>query len=548
MRNNFKPVGIVAAVAAATAGYAQAQPEVSNNNFGDLALVPYYTVNEGFVTGVHIINSSNATQVVKVRLRRGADSMDALDFNLILSPEDMWVGFINEEDNGDITFNTQDTSCTAPAATNGQFVMPDIYREGAEEGYIEIIGMGEIDVNSAIGYASKHVDGVPRDCASVRSNFFSIGNAYPGTAGSPVAKGVINFETTHQTVADITEFPFSEFPDGTCISTSAASDAGLCVNAFDDAKDALKVSYFIRDNDSGVEFGGEAFHIAGFLGQAAMSNQQGGLSSGDRSGFDYPDLNGGAIDGSARNAFQALRNPNVLGAFGVANDWSANTANGVSTDWVLTMPGQYTMLDLATYTDGFDTTGVTGADDCLDQTTSRDNACDNRDIPVTIKPRILDREEDNFTPDPGDLVVSPQPPADSPSFVLPREVNVIQWNGETGVLGSSAPTEVDSTLNPLDANFGWANVSVTSTATVPRVCELTTPVPGGSNANMGTIAQDTLNEDGDTVTTPGAYTCTSVTGNVPVIGIVAWERQVAANPDASYGRIVEHAYITTSGT
>jgi len=543
MRNNFKPVGIVAAVAAATAGFAQAQ-SVSNNNFGDLALVPYYTVNEGFVTGVHIINSSDATQVVKVRLRRGADSMDALDFNLILSPEDMWVGFINEEDNGDITFNTQDTSCTAPATTNGQFVMPDIYREGAEEGYIEVIGMGEIAVDSPIGYASKHVDGVPRDCAAVRSNFFSIGDAYPGTPGSTASKGVINYETTHQTVSDITEFPFSE---GTCVSTSEASDAGLCVNSFDNASDALKVSYFIRDNDSGVEFGGEAFHIAGFLGEAAMSNQQGGLSSGDRSGFDYPDLNGGAIDGSPRGAFENLRNSNVLGAFGVANDWSANSANGVSTDWVLTMPGQYTMLDLATYTDGFDTTGVTGAEDCLDQTSSLTPACDNRDIPVDISLRILDREEGNFTPDPGDLVVSPQPPVENPTFRLAREVNVIQWNGATGVLGSSEPTEVDSTLNPLDANFGWANVTVTTTASEPSVCELAS-LAGTTGTNGAAITQDTLNSDGNAIADEGSYTCTSVTGNVPVIGIVAWERQVAANPDASYGRIVEHAYITTSGT
>lgn len=539
MRNTFKPLGIVAAVAAATAGYAQAQT-VSSNNFGDLALVPYYTVNDNFVTGVHIINSSDMTQVVKVRLRRGADSMDALDFNLILSPEDMWVGFVNEEDNGQITFNTQDTSCTAPATTDGRFVMPEIYRDGAEEGYIEVIGMGEIDVNSPIGYASKHVGGVPRDCAAVRSNFFSIGSAYPGTAGGTAAKGVIDFQNTHQSVADITETPFDTF---TCVGTSG--DAGLCVNEYEDSSNALKVSYFIRDNDSGVEFGGEAFHIADFLGEPAMSNQQAGLSSGDRSGFDYPDLNGGSIDGT-RGAFETLRSASVLGVFGVANDWSANSANGVSTDWVLTMPGQYTMLDLATYTDGFDTTGVTGADDCLDQTSTRFPACDNRDIPVNIGLRILDREEGSFTPDPGDLVVSPQPPVENPTFSLPREVNVIQWNGATGVLASSDPTEVDSSLNPLDANFGWANVSVTSTATQPSTCELTTPVPGGSNANMGSIAQDTLNDDGDAIASEGSYTCTSVEGNVPVIGIVAWERNVAANPDASYGRIVEHAYITNS--
>ena len=29
--------------------------------------------------------------------------------------------------------------------------------------------------------------------------------------------------------------------------------------------------------------------------------------------------------------------------------------------------------------------------------------------------------------------------------------------------------------------------------------------------------------------------------NVPVIGFAAWSRRVAANPDASYGRIVAHS-------
>jgi len=539
MRNNFKPLGIAAAVAAVTAGYAHAQEvSVSNNGFGDLALVPYYTVNDGWVTGVHVINSSDATQVVKVRLRRGADSMDALDFNLILSPNDMWVGFLNEEENGDITFNTSDTSCTAPATTDGRFVMPGIYREGAEEGYIEVMSMGEIPVTSAIGYASKHVNGVPRDCAAVRSNFFSIGTAYPGTPGGTASKGVINFQTTHQTVAADDE--------GTvCGAGSTKTGAGLCANNFTNASNALKVSYFIRDNDSGVEFGGDAFHIADFLNEPAMSNQQAGLSSGDLSGFDYPDLNGGAIDGASRDLFRSLRRNDILGALSVANDWSANSANGVSTDWVVTMPGQYSMLDLATYTDGFDVTGVTGAEDCIDVAGSI--ACDNRDIPVNISLDIYDREEGKFTPDPGDLVVSPQPPVQNQTFTLPREVNVIQWNGSTGVLGSSEPTEVDNSLNPLDANFGWANVSVTSTASPAAVCTLQSFF--AENGNDGSlIEQGTVDTDG-AWTAPGAengYACTTVDGNVPVIGMVAWERNVAANPDASYGRIVDHSYVTSS--
>ncbi|HBO12418.1 MAG TPA: hypothetical protein DD491_06505, partial [Halieaceae bacterium] len=39
---------------------------------------------------------------------------------------------------------------------------------------------------------------------------------------------------------------------------------------------------------------------------------------------------------------------------------------------------------------------------------------------------------------------------------------------------------------------------------------------------------------------------TSLTPNTPIIGFAAWERNVAANPDASYGRIVAHSFVSGS--
>jgi hypothetical protein len=500
-------------------------------------------VKDEYVTGVHIINSSAYTQVLKVRLRRASDSMDALDFNLILSPYDMWVGFLNDDANGTISFNTEDNSCTAPATNPaGKFVMPSIYRDGADEGYIEIIGMGTIDVESPIGIASLHdSDGVPADCVAVRSNFFSIKGSYPGTAGSPAVKGVINFETTHQETSNTKSYG----PKATCVPSAAVGGPGVCVNTFMAATDAIKVSYFIRDNASGVEFGGEAVHIAGFLTEAAMSNQQLGLSGGDKSGFDYPDLNGGAMDGGERDRFELLRSSSVLGAIAVVNDWSANPVNGVSTDWVVTMPGQYTMVDLADYTDGFSEIDESGGV-CATRIVPNvpgpgdDDICDRRDIPVEIGIGIYDREEGNFTPDPGDLVVSPQPPVENPVFTLPYEVNVIQWD-TSGVLASDKALVVDNDLNPLASDFGWAYLTVTgrtrtgdpaptgpgdTTNDVPAVCELPTFV-------FGPVSPNDVN-------------CVSVSGNVPVIGMVAWKRNVAANPNASYGRIVEHAYVTSN--
>ena len=196
MKVNFKQIGLVAAVAAVSAGFAgnaSAQTARAVGNLGDMAVIPYYTVQDDWATGVHIINTSINTQVVKLRLRRASDSADALDFNLILSPKDEWTGALSSDGAGNIAMRTDDNSCTAPLRADGVFTMPDIYRLGAEEGYIEVIGMGQPtglegplepapsrialggvsdNLTSGIAWNAKHVAGVPRNCSAVASNFF----------------------------------------------------------------------------------------------------------------------------------------------------------------------------------------------------------------------------------------------------------------------------------------------------------------------------------------------------------------------------------------
>ena len=137
----FQKYGVAAAVASLAAG-AVAQ-EVSNTESGDLAIIPYYTVLDGKNTGMHIINTTDSTQVVKVRLRRGADSKDALDFNLVMSPRDEWTANIGAGGDTGVQVTTNDTTCTVPAFDNGVAQMPDTYAEGATEGYVEIIAMGQ---------------------------------------------------------------------------------------------------------------------------------------------------------------------------------------------------------------------------------------------------------------------------------------------------------------------------------------------------------------------------------------------------------------------
>ncbi len=495
MNANFKPLGLAAAVAAATAGYAgvvNAQEVAAETELGDLAIVPYYTVQEGYATGVNVINTTGETHVVKIRFRRATDSMDALDFNVVLSPYDMYTGFITT-DGDDIKFVSNDNSCTAPAYPEGGFVMPSIYRENAETGYIEIISMGSpISETQPIAISAKHgANGVPADCKAVRDNFFADATA--------TTRGVFSSSQTHQLDANGVAVP----------SLYRAAD------------DDLKVSYLIKSDETGVEFGDNAVHISGFLDVPSMTNQQKGVFEGDLLGFDHPDLNGASPLADGRvSRFGALRQ--ILGADALINDWSQNSNDTigftVDTDWVVTFPGQYVMLNLPQYL-GF----LALPEDISCTGTSTAISCDNRDIPMRAEFAVYDREEQGIVVEEGDLVVSPQPPGEVVIDVLDKEVNVIEW-GQNPVL--NAPSSI-SVSKPEGAAFGWAALVATSSANKTQaICDYVVPAQPAGNPVLPKLP---------------AMTCAAASGSAPVVGFAAWQRAFDANPGSNYGRIVEHS-------
>jgi hypothetical protein len=531
MKANFKQLGLATAVAAATAGYAGiTQAALSDNGLGDMAIVPYYTVQGDFVSGLHITNTSNATQVVKLRWRRGSDSMDALDFNLVMSPYDVWTGFIDDS-SGNIVVRTDDNTCTAPIRSGGDFPMPGLYAEGAEEGYIEVIGMGQVAdsvfvaatvltpsyyTNPMNGSALHDSDGVPADCAGAESNFFRIDTA----PAAPVqgVKGVYSTGVTVQTVP-------------------AGADG---INRFLDTPNVLKVSYFIRDGASGLEFGSDAVHIQDFGNIPFMTNQeQIVLGADDPYSFLFPDLDGGSPREDPRGRYdRIIRATDGLGADTVINDWSVASARNVSTDWVITLPGQYLMVDLARYTENLadDTVQCVSfaAAEADTDLTGADDACDQRDIPVILsatnsvsaRTGVWDREEQTFSSPDGGLVISPEVGAGPGNTLLPNEVNVIEWTA-----GSNAPV-MDSVyahqfdVSALGSDFGWASLAVSSDTGKTDV--------GPAVYNFGaSIAAD-------------APRLNSVSNPVPMVGFVAWERSFPSDPSANYGRIVDHSYNTST--
>jgi len=474
MNNSFKPMALAAAVSAVSVGTAGVANAGDYPSLGDAAFVPYYTVQDNWVTGVHIINTSDVTQVVKLRLRRAEDSLDVLDFNLVLSPYDEWTGTIGGDDES-MEFVTEDNSCTAPAllATGDGKTYAPVFGpriEGAQEGYLEVIGMGQSDSETdPIAVNAKHgANGVPKDCDAVRENFFE--------------SAVVSNDTT--VTSDGTSF-------------------------YDQTDNVLKVSYFIRDNDSGIEFGNNAVHFTDFSQFAMMSHQQFGLenysndASGALIGWDFPDVRGGGSNTPTRTSIDVVRSQ--LGAEVVLNDWSYNPATGAATDWVVTFPGQYAMVDFYQLEAGL----------------ADDEMWDYREIPVTAVFDVFDREEGSAVP--GGLNFSPSPAPDA--AFLDYEVNVITWGGED-VLKSNYITAVHPEDAGISSPVGWAQLSV-SAADPQGLGNAWCDVALGEQANS---------------------TCamTSVSGPVPMVGFAAWERTFAEDSNRNYGRIVEHSFITSA--
>ena len=480
MKSIFKPLAIAAAVTAASVGYSgTANATVASNALGEWVIVPYYTVNEDWVTGLHIINTSALTQVLKVRFRRKADSLDVLDFNLILSPYDEWTGTVRGE-TGAVELVTSDRSCSAPVELQANGIAPFQIQEGVEEGYIEIVGMGSAPVTSPIGISSKHVDGEPVSCAEVSTNFF--------------AATVVANNQTIQTSQ--TEDPLRSGPTN-----------------YESTESVLKVSYFLRDNASGIEFGNNAVHIQDFSPVAMMTHQQFGLESCSSqgaaclNGYDFPNINGGGQNADYVGAYDAVIRPD-LGAVSVLNDWSYNSTTGAATDWVITIPGQYTMLDPR-------------------NVVNPTLPYDYRDIPVIATFNLRDREETSGIP--GGLSFSPSPAPDS--TFLPDEVNVISWGPSSipTVLNSVDPVRVNPAAAGITSATGWAWLSVIASPKSYLFPGTAVPTP---------VPQSVYDPISGSVTPV-------VNVPVPMVGFTAWQRTF---DDASknYGRIVEHSFIVSN--
>jgi len=420
---------------------------VNPDGLGQVLLYPYYTARGENDTLVSIVNTTDRGKAVKIRFIEALNSREVLDFNIYMSPFDVWVGGITATEDGGGKVIVPDTTCTVPyihefAGSEQNFLdfeytgdKADGGPDGIERtasGYIEVIEMGTMVETpeiapattdpSYIPYASKHLGGVPNDCQHFIDQWtFNIdGEANP--ADSNDLQWISN-DTAHGFDAD------------------GYYSGGLYGGAS------------IINVDQGTMFTYNATAIDGFWGtddDPTISHQNPGNLNPDLSSssefvsnvfvngqvVSHDWLNGTpAQDVAAVNA--VLTHEMVMNEYVTASELFANT------EWVLTFPTKH-----------FHTRNVTTAiapfQDAWDD---EEWACENfnfttptefEDYYVTGGSRAFDREErpDVDPPegqDPVPPIVSPRPPSDDPEepepdyFQLCREANIIRFSsdGET---------------------------------------------------------------------------------------------------------------------
>ena len=176
MKRNSLTTALLAGLAGA-AGLASTAQAVNLNpdGLGQVLIYPYYTVNKGNNTLVSVVNTTSDVKAVKVRFLEGKNSAEVLDFNLYLSPFDVWTGAVIQTSNtsgGNLI--TSDRSCTVPIIGNQTIAFRNTEYVGdkggngldrTREGYLEMIEMGVVFNDSAEGSNAIHNSaGVPKNC------------------------------------------------------------------------------------------------------------------------------------------------------------------------------------------------------------------------------------------------------------------------------------------------------------------------------------------------------------------------------------------------
>lgn len=487
--NAFKRKLLVSAVLAgmgSVAGVAHAVYQDPSGQ-GQALIYPYYTVQAGHNTYISVVNTqTSGVKVVKVRFREGKNSREVLDFNLYLSPSDVWTGAVIPADSASTTspgrLITADVSCTNPAipstgvdfrnyayaGTNDDGLGTGLDR--TREGYLEMIEMGVLSHLVAPGNAAVHGStGVPT-CTGLTGSVVPLVSAELGTGtaqGAPT--GGMN-------------------GTGTLINVTNGQDSGYNATALSNLTALAIYANIGNDNPNFTNADPQS---------VVVSNNNTYLANW-------------ALTAAGRvNAVSS-----VIAHTSVINEYILDTGTKSNTDWVLTFPTKNRYVTSAAAVTPFSNVLKAGG------------ACE----PIGFS--YFNREEAGAAASGVDF--SPLPPGGDPSSVCWESTVLSIRNGAahmpttsaSGVLGSANTTSI--TIRSTFQN-GWGNLSFSgaNATTVGMVSAATSTTRNIINAATVVGGQQFL--------------------GLPVVGFMVrtFNNGTLGAFQANYGSAFDHKYIQT---
>ncbi len=530
--NTFKKKSLHAAVLAGlgalgVAGTANAV-HINPDGVGQVLIYPYYTVRNNNVTAMSVINSTSQTKIVKVRFLEGKNSREVLDFNLFLSPQDVWTGVILPTATG-ARLETNDNSCVTPSdlfndpttntiRTDGTFALNEFKNytfsganadnptmgtvDRTREGYIEVIEMGVVTTPLVTGFIKHGANGIPANCAAL--------DAYDSfSTGAAPAGGF--FSATQHLIAPTGDL----FGRASIVNAANGTNYAFEPTALDSwwAPAVPQAAYFpsgdLNPNISlttGIDtvsrvFVNQSDSVSGVAG--VVTSQW--LTS--------------------RDAVTA-----VLMRDSINNEFITDAVTLSKNDWVITMPTKRNHIGVGT---GIGATGRPFSNNFASATPT--GACDAYLL------GIFNREEGSLTTAPGVILPSPRPAAaQAPGQTLCWEANVLEF-GTTGLLGS---TNNHRLVGAAEA-FASTGATTTGSTRVTRSRQALQGPNGWAFLSFGNIGQATQSNQ---VMTPVNSSLNGAPDLVvrryfglPVIG-TSFHNFTNSGVASAYGGVIPHVY------
>jgi hypothetical protein len=148
--------------------------QLSQEGSGEALIFPYYTVRNGTVSFVSLVNQTVAGKALRLRVRESIGGRPVAEMNVFLSPKDVWTAAIVPAGEG-AAIISNDKSCTFPAINgkseglafssavfaNDAVGLTTVTLDRVREGYLEIIEMATVPNEGLLGRDITHVAGTP---------------------------------------------------------------------------------------------------------------------------------------------------------------------------------------------------------------------------------------------------------------------------------------------------------------------------------------------------------------------------------------------------